>query len=356
MTTAFALLLAWATTQVTDGVRFDHLETGFQLTVPREWKMTKTKNYHRFTIPITGTDRSATLDIFGVVFTGDIPTWQAVQTNSAKQNKRELVRQWQEEILTVPMLMSRTKWELKNGVVRSTEAGLIYADTRRKFLWLAEMNEQDFDAVSLQVRNVLQTIATEDGKLPKAFDPTTPRSEDLRKPDRPEKRTTWKQPDPGEKAPVKGDKMFETTAGNIPVILRYAGDWTLKTEDGVVTATHSGVTGGVKLRAYNAAENDPPGRMLLKQSGQALSLFDKVLKREEYGPERSTSGGQIMSIWRAGTAKEGAFHAFDVVGATGDYFWLLGWTSSDAKTALSQRDLVAKFAQSLSIEPKPAGQ
>lgn len=356
MTTAFALLLAWAVPQGTDGVRFDHLETGFQLTVPREWKLQKTRDLHRFTFTVTGTDRKATLEVYGVTFTGDIPTWQAVQTNSAKQLKREIVRQWQEEILTVPMLMSRTKWEEKNGLAKSSEAGLIYADTRRKFLWLLVSGADDFDQASVQVRNVLQTISTEGGKLPKPFDPTVPQSEDLRRPDRPEKRTTWKSPDAGAKEPVKGDKTTETTAGTIPVLLRYAGDWTFASDAGVLTATHPSVSGKVTFRTYSASESDPPGRVLLRQAGQSLDQFDKVAKRDEFGPERSTSGGQLMSIWREGSNKNGAFYALDIVGSSGDYFWLLGWTTTDAKTATAQRDLIAKLAQSLSIEPKPAGQ
>ncbi len=353
MTTLLGMLMVVAGAQADDLVRFDHLDTGFQLQIPRAWKGTKTRDSQRYTFTITGTERTATFEIYGVTFSNDIPTWQAVQTNAAKQLKRGVVRQWQEEILTVPMLMTRTSWEEKNGIGHTADSGLIYAATRRKFLWRLTAQSADFDAASTQARAVLQSIRTEDGRLPKAFDPTVPVSEDLRRPDRAEKRTTWKLPDPGKKEPVKGDRQVETVAGNIPVVLAYSGEWKFETEGNGLVVTHPKVTGKITLRAYSTLETEPPGRMLLKQSGQSLGEFSKVNKREEHGPVRSLSGGQIMMIWREGTSTSGPLFTFDAVGATGDYHWMIGWKSTEPKAAESQRDLISQLVQSLSIEPKP---
>lgn len=354
MTTALSLVLAmgWIAPQGTDGILFDHLDTGFQLTVPREWKMSKTRDSHRFTFNVTGTDRTALLEVYAAVFSGDITTWNAVQTNAAKQLKREIARQWQEEILTVPMLMNRITWEEKNGISKTSDSGLIYADTRRKFLWKLTSHTDDIELANTQVRNVLQSIRTGDGKLPKVFDPTIPVSEDLRRPDRPDRKTVWKPPTNSVKEPVKGDKEFDATAGNIPVVIRYLGEWTFVADGNGLVASHPGVDGKVTLRAYSALESDPPGKALLRQAGQSLGRFEKVGKREEYGPERSGSGGQIMTIWREGTATEGLLFGFEAVAATGDYYVLLSWSTPDAKTAIAQRDLIAKLAQSLSVEPK----
>ncbi|MCC7433202.1 MAG: hypothetical protein IT363_00845 [Methanoregulaceae archaeon] len=355
MSVFLGMLWVMAGPQVADNVVFDHIETGFQLSVPRAWKLTKTRDSHRFAFTVTGTDRAAQLEIYAATFSNDIPTWQAVQANAAKQLKREVARQWQEEILTVPMLMTRTTWEEKNGIGKTSESGLIYADTRRKFLWRLTANTEDFELALAQTRNVLQTIRTEGGKLPKPFDPTVPQSEDLRRPDRPEKRTTWKQPNQDVREPVRGDQVVETTAGNLPMTIRYSGEWTFAADGNGLSATHPSLSGKVTLRAYSSTESDPPGKALLRQSGQSLGQFDKVLKREEHGPVRSLSGSQIMMIWREGTSAAGSLFTFDVVGATGDYYWLGSWSTTDAKTASAQRDLIARLAQSMSIEPKAAG-
>lgn len=353
MTTLLGMLMVVAGAQGDDVVRFDHLETGFQLQIPRVWKGTKTRDSQRYTFTVTGTERTATFEIYGVTFSNDIPTWQAVQSNAAKQLKREVVRQWQEEILTVPMLMTRTSWEEKDGIGHIADTGLVYATTRRKFLWRLSAQAADFELANTQARAVLQSIRTEDGRLPTAFDPTVPVSEDLRRPDRAERRTTWKLPDPGKKEPVKGDRQVETSAGNIPVLLFYSGEWTFAPEGNGLVITHPRVTGKVTMRAYSTPETDPPGRMLLRQSGQTLNQFAKVAKREEHGPVRSLSGSQIMMIWREGTSVAGALFTFDAVGATADYHWILGWKSTDPKTAAVQRDLISQLVQSLSIEPKP---
>lgn len=355
MSGVLGLLWVLAVPQAADNVVFDHIETGFQLSVPRVWKMTKTRDSHRFVFPVTGTDRTAQFEVYGVTFSNDIPTWQAVQSNAAKQLKREVSRQWQEEILTVPMLLTRTTWEEKNGISKTSDSGLIYADTRRKFLWRLTANTDDFEQALAQTRNVLQTIRTEGGKLPKPYDPTVPASEDLRRPDRPEKRTTWKQPNQDVKEPVKGDRSVETTAGNLPLVIWYSGDWSFAAEEGTLVATHPSVTGKVTFRSFSAVESDPPGKAVLKQSGQSLGQFEKVLKREEHGPVRSLSGSQIMMIWREGSTSSGSLYTFDVVGATGDYYWLAAWSSTDPKSAAVQRDLIARLAQTMSIEPKAAG-
>lgn len=353
MTTLLGMLMMVAGAQAEDTVRFDHVETGFQLQVPRAWKGTKTRDSQRYTFSISGSDQTATFELYGVTFSNDIPTWQAVQTNAAKQLKREVVRQWQEEILTVPMLMTRTAWEEKNGIGFIAESGLIYSESRRKFLWRLTAPASAFDQANTQARAVLQSIRTENGRLPKIFDPTIPQSEDLRRPDRAEKRTTWKLPDPGKKEPVKGDRQVETVAGNIPVLLFYSGEWTFAAEGNGLVVTHPKVTGKITLRGYSTPETDPPGRMLLRQSGQTLADFAKVDKREEHGPVRSLSGSQIMMIWREGSSASGPLFTFDAVGATGDYHWLLAWKSSDPKSAAVQRDLISQLVQSLSIEPKP---
>lgn len=350
---------AWALSalvcpQAADKVVYDHLETGFQFSYPREWTLKKNRDHITLSFTAGEANRPAILEVYGATFTGEIPTWQAVQVNAAKDLKREVVRQWQEEILTVPMLMARTHWTSKD-VEYTSDNALVYANTRRKLLFRLEARTDDFEAADRAFRDVLQSLKMIDGHLPKPFDPSKPQSENLRRPDTDGKSGVWTRERPKDTAPVKGDQVVQLPAGNLPMLARFAGAWKAQPSDTAVVLTHPDVTGEVKMRAFSALESDPPGKSLLKASAASLVLFSKVPTRDEKGPLPNRAGAGYAMIWRAGANDAGPLFSFDAVVSSGDYYLLLSWTGADARAAQKCRDRLMELVNSLSVEPKPAG-
>ncbi len=330
---------------------YDHLATGFSFQYPANWKLKKERDYIVFEYPIEG-DRKATLQVFASEYTGDIPTWQAVETNAAKQLKREVVRQWQEEILTVPMLMSRTQWTEKDSTPKTADIAMIYSETRRKLLFRLTANSEDIERAYGPFRTLLQSIKTEDGKLPKPFDPSKPHVENVRRRDDPGKRQVWTQPKRGTAAPVKGDQTVETTASNIALLVRFFSPWKGTVAESGMTFELPGGPSGLRVAAYSANESDQPGKALIKASGRSLARLNTGIERSEVGPFASKSGATAAVIWRTGQAESGPMVTMDAVITVGDYYVLVYWESSDVKNA-KLREQVNEFVQTLSVELKP---
>lgn len=343
-------LTSIATAQEMETLPFDHPESGFTFQYPASWKVVKKRDHVLFQFTVEG--KPATLGVFGMEFKGEIPTWQAVQTNIAKQEKRELVRQWQEEILTVPMLMSRMAWSEKDGTAMTMDIAMIYADTRRKLLFRLSAPSEVIEKAYEPFRALLQSLKTEDGKLPKPFDASKPQSENLRKPDRPEKRQVWTAPKVGKAAPVKGDQTIETTASNIALLLRYFAPWRASAKDLGVEFELPGGPSGVRAIAYSVNESDPAGKALIKASGRSLQKLSGKIERYEEGPITSKAGASYAVIWRTGDSEAGPMVMMDAVVLVGDYYVLLYWESTDVKN-LKLRDQVMELVHTLSIEVKP---
>ncbi len=349
--TVLAVAALGVAQEVAGTTPYEHLETGFSFQYPSNWKLTKKRDHVVFEYAVEG-DRMASLEVYGVVFTGEIPTWQAVQTNTAKQMKREVVRQWQEEILTVPMLMTRTQWTAKGGASMTADTAMVYADTRRKLLFRLAASSEDIEKAYGPFRALLQSIKTEDGKLPKAFDPSKPQSENLRNADRPTKLQVWKRPAQGSAAPVKGDATAETTAANIALLVRFFNPWKATAAETGLTFELPGGPTGLKVIAYAVNEADPAGKALIKASSRSLARLKGNIERSEVGPFASKSGATAAVIWRTGDSEAGPLVTMDAVVTVGDYYVLIYWESADVKNA-KLREQVNEFVQTVSVELKP---
>src|SRR5688572_7564291 len=114
-----------------DTVTFSSPDLNLSFVHPKTWIVQKQKNdITRVLIPIEGTEQWAELQIHASVYYSASETWQEVQVDLAKSQRRELQRQWQETFIGVPLLLSKTTWKDKDTeMARMT--GLMYSATRK---------------------------------------------------------------------------------------------------------------------------------------------------------------------------------------------------------------------------------
>src|SRR5690242_18114511 len=121
--TAVALLAVSVVAQDKAVFRDDHL--GLQFEHPKTWKVRKERNGSVFSIPLDG-GTEATLQLFPAKFNDKADQWQLIQVDINRSLKRTVDKQWQEEYLTVPMLLTRSHYEV-NGQTVSALVGLLYS-------------------------------------------------------------------------------------------------------------------------------------------------------------------------------------------------------------------------------------
>src|SRR4051812_15977869 len=77
--------------------------TKFDITNPKTWRPASTDNTTRFLLPVEGSKQDGTLEIYSAQFFAETDIWQYSQKDINDQMKRPVLRQWQEEILGVPL-------------------------------------------------------------------------------------------------------------------------------------------------------------------------------------------------------------------------------------------------------------
>src|SRR5205085_1807734 len=144
--------------------------TKFTVTDPKSWKPARTENTTRFLMPLPGTDEKGTLEIYSIQFNADTDIGESSQRDINAQLKRTVVKQWKEEVLGVPLLMTKIESTDKNEKLL-TETGMIYSATARKLVFRVAASPENFDKADAQWREVMQSVRMADGRLPSAEDP-----------------------------------------------------------------------------------------------------------------------------------------------------------------------------------------
>jgi hypothetical protein len=333
-------------------VKVKNDQTRMVLTDPKTWRPAKQDITTRFLVPLPGVDERATLEIFAVTFNQDQDQWQTIQRDVNQDLKRTILRQWDEEVLAVPMLM--TKIESKDkGLDLITETGLMYSATPRKLIFRLTVSPDNFDKADTVWRGVLQTLHTTDGHLPSAEDPGRKLSKADLTPGTYHK-VVWSSPAPVSMAPEKGVLITEATAAGKKVEVRGPAGWKSdKNADGSFTFTAPDMSGSARVFVASVVDSDDPSKVLIRASGQTLEGFTKVIKRDEKGPYLNHGQSNVDWICRRGLATVKPHFSFDAAGANGDNYWILTWTSSDDGNSTRDRKSLESLVDVLTVVPAP---
>ncbi|MER3497096.1 MAG: hypothetical protein C4320_10310, partial [Armatimonadota bacterium] len=151
-------------------------DLGLAFDYPSNWTYQKKdkKSPARFMIPIEGTNSKGELRVIDLDYRGTAELFQTTQATMIATLNQTLVRQWQIEVLGVPMLLTKVKSANAEGET-TTLVGLLYANTPRKFNFRLTAPSGQFESVELPWQAVLETLRTTSGALPASGDTPPPK-------------------------------------------------------------------------------------------------------------------------------------------------------------------------------------
>lgn len=349
-----SLLIASATVKAQDQSVLEMPELGLAITHPKTWQVSPVKKTQdlKVLIPVEGSSQNASLELFNVSFNSEKDVWQLGQKTINERMKREIMRQWEEEFLGVPMLLTKVSFVDKAGP-QILLTGLIYSRTNKKLMFRLAASPDDFDKAEFVWRETMNTIRT--GQALKPEDPT-------QKPD-PKAPVRNQLPPPVIHKPnsldaeVKTSRppvAIEATVSGKKVEIRIPGEWAGKVdEDGFINLTNADLGGTVRLELASILDSEPANRALLKASSKTLDEFQKVAKRDEAIPSRNRAGAMAASVWRTGTNAKGDLYTCDASVANGDFYFIVRFLSANTSKIGAERKLIETLIANSTIEVLP---
>ncbi len=323
------------------GLSFDH---------PATWIVGKPeKNSTKVRIPIAGTTESADLEIYRGAFASPPDIWQTSQLRLNEQLRRRVTRQWEQEILGAPMLLTRIEFEAA-GRPMNTLTGLFYTRSPEKLLFRLTAPASEFDKAQYEFETAMQTLRTVSGGLPQAEDPDRrpdPQAPAQKPAEPPPPRRRLETNAPTVKL-VKAPVVIPATVSERNVELRVPSGWTAEAGDGGgMTLRHPSLSSQIRLSLHSTLDSEAAMRTLLRASGESLKDFQKVSTRQEDEPKANQAGCTVVAIWRTGVAASGNLTTLDATGAMGEFYFLVSYRPQN----VADRKLLEALLNAVSIEP-----
>ena len=341
--------------------QYQSLTLGLKFSYPKEWELTiNKKGEGRLLIPMESTSDRAVVEILPVNFRSEPNVWQLTQVAINKTWKREIERQWDEEILGVPLLLTKVNYTDK-GTQKTAETGLIYSLGFNKMMYRITASPAEFDKADYMWRQVLQSLRTWDGSLPKVEDQSKIERKDPKTIIKPGKDDDLGHPQvPHEISGTPKVKLVKAPSaaafqlGETKLELRVPSDWKVASDKaGVFTLTSPAVSAPVMIKVYAVAGSDPTAMALFKASGESLNDFTKVTKRDEALPAVNRAGAAVGQIWRAGSGAKGDVFTCEASIQGADCYGILTYRVESAQRWGADRRAIEQLLERISIEPAP---
>lgn len=327
---------------------------GMTLEFPAAWQIKAVKDDAAIEIPLNA-GMQAKLEILAVAFSSEPDIWQISQKHVNEQMKREVERQWTEEVLGVPLLMTKVN-VLTDGAPEVILVALMYSATPKKFLFRLSSPAAGFEEAEFAWRRSLQSLRTVSGDLPKPEDPENPAASlptGTSSPSRPSSVIVLGSKPSGGSREVAPMGFPVETAGR-KYEIRVPDGWRFEPKsasEGLLK--NDAVPGGVEVRVASPRDSEPPARAFQSRSAESLNLFESVQKREENRPSPNKAGFVMGRVWRMGRDASGPLATLDAVGAGEEVYWVVRFRlSGQALTSAVQASLEA-LVKAMSVEPAP---
>lgn len=329
---------------------FENPSLGFAFSYPATWTRANEKTNTRFTIPLSG-DKKATLNVFDVDFRASIEIWTTVEKTSAENLKLNLMRQWQEEILGVPLLLAKTA-ATEDGFTQITLSGLLYSASNRKLRFRLTADAGAFDEAELAWRNTLVSLRTTSGSLPS-----------VESPDR--------NPEviPVVKPPTLFPRVKPKMTGRLPKVEVVASPalaekklnllaptgWTSAKTDVGWALRNPKLSGEIVVTLLATEEANPPGRVLMKESALRLADFESVASRRDTAAQNNLLGSAVVWTYRTGKSKSGELFSFEGVVLSDDEksYALCTYRSADGARMKADQEALIDLFSAIRLEAAP---
>lgn len=315
---------------------------------PANWTYQKADKSRpaRFTIPIEGTTAKGELQIIDLEYRATPEAFQETQKTMIDRLNQQLLRQWEIEVLGVPLLMTELKNVGEDGE-RTTRVGLLYTSTPRKFNFRLSAPSANFEAVGYQWQGVLETLRTTSGALPTAEGTEAPKTaptppKEVRTEIGPKlKNVTFR-------GPVTAPLAFGGTSGTIYL----PKGWTTEPGgEGTLTLRHPKLSAPLTIRGY-LGQADNPTAVLTRSAAETIAKYAKVERRYDQTIETSRTGASAVSVIRVGSDTEGKPRMnVDAVVSFESLFVLIRGESATATKTKEEMKLVTELLDSLRLEP-----
>lgn len=346
-----AATIATATAQ--DTSVYQNKEFDLEFTYPSSWQMETKALETSFVVPLEGTQRTATLQVFSALYRGPAEDWQTLQKDINEQMGRNVVRQWQETLMGVPLLLTQIEFEM-GGEALTTHIGLLYAASANKMLFRLTAPTVVFPAADAAFRNVWPTLRTLSGSLPGREDPANRQDPPVvREPTRPPRVTVITEDDvnrPIQKAP----EQLEIEIGGESYVLYYPRGWKATAGDGNRVSLEHPELGAPLVVSLNGPSADAPTRALFIRSSESLERFSRVTTRQEPQPRRNRGGAQVGWVLREGASSTGPLITWEAFGWLGGSYWIFGYSTESPADFSRRRRFVEELIDQMTFEKKSA--
>jgi len=348
------LVSTWVSAQDTKPYSIPDL--GMSISYPKTWGMVWNKKLEMttFTIPVGASGVVAKAEVFASATRDSLEVWQEVQVRINAAMQREIERQWQEEILGVPMLYTKLRY-VAGSEPTTTLIGLLYASSPRKFHFRLTAPSSAFDLAESEWRNVLVSLRTASGALPAPEDPTlAPKVDPFKKPEKviPPPPTVTLRPKPeSTQSKQHGEISLSAKAGATDVKVWIPKGWIASWAEGVWKLSRPDFSGVVVLEPASTLDSVKAEVALSRSSAKRLELFSSIDMREEPKPRFNAAGVSVAWVERRGKSAEGFLATIDAVGRSGDLYWRASFECRDGNRYQRERGEILKLLDKISIEP-----
>lgn len=336
--TFIPLLLALTFTQAQDKAVFKDSHLGLQFEHPKTWKVRKDKFSAVLEFAVEGGE-VATIQLFSAKYKDTADMYQMIQAEINRSMKRKIDRQWQEEFLGVPMLLTKISFEDK-GRAMSILTGLLYTAYEEKLNFRLTVAAEGAEKAESAWHDVLLTLRTISGDLPNPEDPNKPAV----KPEPPKTTNVWKSTDKVQK-PERGPVMADFVAGETKFKLYLPKGWSLEG----TTLKRQGLSGTLEMTAAIGLPEEA-GTKLVDSARDALAEFDTVTIREDPKPLQSKSGAIVGRVFRNGMAKSHALVAGTAIGSCEAVYWMVTYRAMDANSYKKDKELLNELYDYFFVE------
>jgi len=304
-----------------------------------------------FSIPGVNGAAPSELTIVRASFSGAPEKWQQIQADANKNQRREVERQWQQEILGVPLLLTRIAYT-KEGTATTALTGLLYNAAAYKLLFRLTGPAASFDAAQFEFTKAMETLRTTDDSLPKTQEPGKEVAPPAGPPTPESKHTLFGKP---KNPPVVAPVALAVSVGDKKMQLRVPLGWTLeKVEGDSATLRNKDVKTPVTVKLYlSATSANRPTEALMTAANTTFDEYKTIALREDTPGTANKAGNPMLAIWRKGEGANGPLETLDAVVVAGDYFFLLTCRPTPGSEKTSERKTLQTLLDNVGLEPAP---
>lgn len=301
-----------------------------------------------FTIPIKDSKEVAYLELVRTSFSGAVDTWQTVQSGAFNQTKREVVRQWQQDILGVPMLFTKGVG-IDASVPRTYLAGLMYVRGPYKMLVKVNAPTVQFDLINTEIFSAFESMRTIDGTALEAEDPNR-KFDPLEWKNRTRITKPIQLPTGETMASTRGLASTPFEVANRKMVLRTPSTFKVKINKSILELSNeAGISMG-KFELFSTLDSDSPRAVVARHAARSLEQFDKVNNRAD-SENTNGYGCQVQSYWREGVGADGKpVFSYAFAFGNADVYGFLGANGKDKVLAKADFDKLKRALGMISIE------